>query len=90
MARPGPVRAGNGFDVLLTDPIDTFDLQAKRANGDDSIHTKHEEGFDTLGEDDEDVYDEDNDDDDDDDDGDALSSSSSIPDDVSSLVPASI
>lgn len=44
---------------------------------------KHDDGgFDTLGEEDEDVFDDENEDDDD---GDALSSSPSIPDDVLSI-----
>jgi hypothetical protein len=61
---------------------DTFDLQASGANG-SAMQPKHvEAGFDGLGDEDEDPYDDQNDDDDDDDDGDALSSSPSIPDDV--------
>ena len=70
----------NLFDMLLTDPIDTFELQSKRVAGDDAFQTKHDDGgFDALGEEDEEVSEEEIEDDDD---GDALSSSSSIPDDV--------
>lgn len=66
--------------MLLTDPIDTFELQSKRVAGDDAFQTKHDDGgFDALGEEDEEVSDGEIDEDDD---GDALSSSSSIPDEV--------
>jgi hypothetical protein len=73
----------NLFGMLLTDPIDTFELQSKGVTSDDAIQTKHDDGgFDALGEEDEEVYDVEIDEDDD---GDALSSSPSIPDDVRSI-----
>jgi|SRR5208282_5756072 len=86
MTRPEPVRAGNyglmnSLDMLLIFK-DTFELQSHRVTTDDPFQMRHDDmGFDGLGEEEDDIYDEDNDDDDD---GDALSSSPSIPDDVPS------
>jgi hypothetical protein len=88
MTRPEVVRAGIGSRTLkvnkLADWIDTFDLQT-HGSLDGALHPHPDElGIDTLGDGEEDVFDDDNDDDDDDDDDDtdALSSSPSIPDDV--------
>ena len=87
MTRPGPIRAGKTGDhilslkFVLTGPfLDTFDLQANLISPDDALQSKQESlGFDSLGDENEDIYDEDGEDYDD---GDAVSSSPSIPDDV--------
>jgi len=81
MTRPEPVRAGSIYPRLsILIYLDTFDLQTSRmANG--NVQHKHVDmGFDELGEEEEDVFEDEHDDEDDD--GDALSSSPSIPDDV--------
>jgi hypothetical protein len=68
--------------VLADSSLDTYDLQSTGTTGDSFFQMNHDDlALDSLGEEDEDVFDDEVDDDDDDD-GDALSSSPSIPDDV--------
>jgi hypothetical protein len=64
----------------VTDTLDTFDLQSNLGNVE--IHSREENGFEIISEDEDANDDENNDDDEDEDDTDALSSSPSIPDDV--------